>query len=289
MPRIKPTDYTTFLIRPTNYTNIPNLIDRILFAQVLLDNNNNNNNTARPPAPSQRLIIHKMPQHELSALEEARLTHENRLYLLPLTFIYFEAEETLLVKITDLQHTVLRTLFDNMLGFETIVPGIFRLESIEPGSGGLLYPYCSSSSTIIPDRAFFPASGLLVEMGISEPLEQLRVDAKLWLECSGYYIKNVLLLKLDRPRRVIRLERWSVFRRPDLSLMPVHLDKYDVLVGFRDLNDIVVVNGPLVLPIDLGGDGAVASRHKVVPGVGVRVEDEELRRFARDFVEWFAR
>ena len=70
-----------------------------------------------------------------------------------------------------------------------------------------------------PDTAFKPNAfrpnkrdwpTLVIEIGVSKSLQQLRIDARWWLKNSGGNVNIVLIVHADRTSRTIVIEKWEL-------------------------------------------------------------------------------
>lgn len=82
----------------------------------------------------------------------------------------------------------------------------FRSQGHPGGDGG----EGDSSGGPIPARHYDGAwPTLVIEAGVSEPLNELHMDMRWWFAASAHQVKIVLLTKFDRSNRCIIIERWE--------------------------------------------------------------------------------
>ena len=158
----------------------------------------------------QYAVFSQVTQHQFADLERFRDTHCKSL-----RFLYYEKEETLIVKIMPgLAHEVTRGQFELELAFKL-------------AEMGLRYELCYMGSTTRkgigsgkePDSSFKPLSyrpyktdwpTLVVECGVSQSLKKLRRDSDWWFTNSEAQVKTVLLFSVSEKKRKIHIEQWEM-------------------------------------------------------------------------------
>lgn len=106
-------------------------------------------------------------------------------------------------------------------------------------------------------RTDFPS--FVVEVGASESLNPLRLDARLWLSNTNDLTRLVLLIKIDKDAKTLIFERWERVHQPSqqpgtrtrslTEIVPGRVE--EVVVNFSNPSNITVRGAPMLLPIHL--------------------------------------
>jgi len=135
-------------------------------------------------------------------------------------FLYFDREETLIVKllagpVPGLASQDFGGRLDNKIREMGLFEDIGRTESATfKGNGSEKEADCSwrpwTTRPLIPD---WPT--LVIESGISQSRDRLVADAHWWLENSGGQVKIVLVISFSQSEKEIRLQQWELVTIPD--------------------------------------------------------------------------
>jgi hypothetical protein len=106
-------------------------------------------------------------------------------------------------------------------------------------------------------RTDFPS--FVVEVGASESLNPLRLDARLWLSNTNDLTRLILLIKIDKDAKTLTFERWERVHQPSqqpgmrsrsqTEIVPGRVKQ--VVVNFSNPSNITVRGTPMLLPIQL--------------------------------------
>ena len=162
----------------------------------------------------QYAVFYQVTQPQFADLEQFRDTHCKSL-----RFLYYEKEETLIVKIiAGPAHEVTCAEFQMMMAFKLEEMGL-RKELCDMRTT----KYQGKGSGKQPDCAFRPLSfrpyktdwpTLVVECGVSQSLPDLKRDSNWWFTNSEAQVKNVLLFSLSEMKRKIHIEQWEMREEP---------------------------------------------------------------------------
>jgi len=158
----------------------------------------------------QYAVFSHITPHQLANLDDFRTTHCKSL-----RFLYYEFEETLIVRIMPGITYAL-----SCSGFEL---ALFR-KLLEMGLDDELLntaatTYHGTGCRGEADSSFTPISTrslstdwptLVIEHGVSQSLKGLRGDASWWLTSSTGQVKIVLLFSISEKNRKIRIEQWEM-------------------------------------------------------------------------------
>lgn len=87
-----------------------------------------------------------------------------------------------------------------------------------------------------------------MEVGESESINRLRVDARIWLDTSDGQTKHILLLSIDKAGKNLLFERWERIQNPNaMTTRSNWLLIQRVTVDCA--NENTVTNVPLLLPV----------------------------------------
>ncbi|PUU82671.1 hypothetical protein B9Z19DRAFT_1017037 [Tuber borchii] len=162
----------------------------------------------------QYAVFSKVTQHQFEKLERFRDTHCKSL-----RFLYYENEETLIVKIMPgPAHEVACTQFELELVLKLVKMGL-HYELINMRSTTYQGIGCKKEA----DCAFRPLSSrphrtdwptFIVECGVSESIKKLRRDCTWWFENSAAQVKTVLLFAVSEKTKKIHIEQWEMCTEP---------------------------------------------------------------------------
>jgi len=173
---------------------------------------------------SQYAVFSHVTPHQLADINRFRNT-----YCKSLRLLYYEYEETLVVKIMPgAVHDIAVSQFEIIL--------TLKLASIEL-LGELSYmratTYKGTDCEKEPDSSFRPRSSrpyttnwptLVIECGVSESINRLRVDSNWWFANSEGQVKTVLLISISEKDRKILIEQWEMLPEVNLQVSRHELD-----------------------------------------------------------------
>ena len=127
--------------------------------------------------------------------------------------LYDAAEEVLIIKLMPgAHHELANLMFARMFDHRLVSLGI--ADTLLP-FGSTRYQAPSGRSKEA-DSAFKPSTrlptdwpSLIIEVGVSESLPQLRTDTHYWLTQSGGQTKIVIIIAIKKATRVMTIERWE--------------------------------------------------------------------------------
>ena len=166
----------------------------------------------------QYIAFRDVQQSRLRLIEHRRSRSEIPAFRL----LYDAAEEALIIKLMPgAHHEVANWKFATMF--------ILKLASL--GVSDTLVPFGPTRYEALtgrskePDDAWRPSTrvlptdwpSLVIEVGVSESLGQLRADADFWLAKSGRQTRVVILLAVKKATRVMTIERWENTPRTRLT------------------------------------------------------------------------
>jgi len=163
----------------------------------------------------QYAVFSHITPHHLANLDDFRTTHCKSL-----RFLYYEYEETLIVRIMPGNAHEL-----SCRGFEKAM----LIKLLEMGLDDELLNTAATTYKGVgcrgeADSSFRPLSTrplstdwptLVVEHGVSQSLKGLRGDASWWLTSSNGQVKIVLLFSISEKNRKIQIEQWEMSAGPD--------------------------------------------------------------------------
>ncbi|PUU76159.1 hypothetical protein B9Z19DRAFT_991424, partial [Tuber borchii] len=162
----------------------------------------------------QYAVFSKVTKHQFAKLDRFRDTHCKSL-----RFLYYENEETLIVKImAGPAHEITCARFQGMMAFKLAEMGLYD-------------ELCDLRTTMYqgiackkqPDCAFRPLSSrshktdwptFVVECGVSQSIKGLRRDCIWWFENSAAQVKTVLLFAVSEKKKKIHIEQWEMCPEP---------------------------------------------------------------------------
>ncbi|PWW77948.1 hypothetical protein C7212DRAFT_37621, partial [Tuber magnatum] len=159
----------------------------------------------------QYVVFSLVTRQDLMTIDRLRNTHHKGLRCM-----YLNEDQVLIVKIMPgILHEASHQVLARMIIRKAIVMGIEDNELF--GMGATRIQGVASQKEV--DAAFKPPTlrplsthwpTLVFECGVSESLEQLRVDGHWWLENSSGEVKIVLLISVNKKARRIILEQWEM-------------------------------------------------------------------------------
>jgi len=163
----------------------------------------------------QYAVFSHITPHQLANLDDFRTTHCKSL-----RFLYYESEETLIVRImpgnthelscSGFEIALYQKLTQMALLHELLNTAATTYKGV--GCGG----EADSSFTPLSTRPLstdWPT--LVVEHGVSQSFKRLRGDASWWLTSSTGQVKIVLLFSISEKNRKIQIEQWEMSAGPD--------------------------------------------------------------------------
>ncbi|KAI9928833.1 hypothetical protein ASPWEDRAFT_65851 [Aspergillus wentii DTO 134E9] len=170
---------------------------------------------------------------------------------------YFPADSSLIIKLASPLHERTCDLFHEIMIRQYTAAGI---------TSSILMPSGTATRQMVggvskqPDKSWVPWNtrndndypSFVLEVGDSESLDRLRLDARIWLDTSGGCTRLVLLVSVDRARRTIVFERWQRLEDRNLQNNQQTFTArrvQRVTVDYAHGN--VVAGAPLLLPMEL--------------------------------------
>jgi len=163
----------------------------------------------------QYAVFSHITPHQLATLDDFRTTHCKSL-----RFLYYEYEETLIVRIMPgNSHELSCSGFEIAL-YQKLTQMALLHELLNTRGKTYKGVGCGGEA----DSSFRPLSTrplstdwptLVVEHGVSQSLKGLRGDASWWLTSSNGQVKNVLLFSISEKNRKIQIEQWEMSAGPD--------------------------------------------------------------------------
>ena len=165
----------------------------------------------------QYAVFSQVTQDELANIECFRNIHYKSL-----RFLYYEYEQTLIVKIMlSAVHELACTAFEAALIVKLAEMGLYtQLGNVRSATfQGILSRKEVDSAfkppLSRPNKTDWPT--LVIECGVSESIACLRIDSAWWLENSGGQVKTVLLFSVSESKRKIHIEQWEICSVPNLQ------------------------------------------------------------------------
>jgi len=163
----------------------------------------------------QYAVFSHITPHQLATLDDFRTTHCKSL-----RFLYYEYEETLIVRIMPgTTHELSCRGFEIAL-YQKLTQMALLHELLNTAATTYKGVGCGGEA----DSSFRPLSTrplstdwptLVVEHGVSQSLKGLRGDASWWLTSSNGQVKIVLLFSISEKNRKIQIEQWEMSAGPD--------------------------------------------------------------------------
>jgi hypothetical protein len=169
---------------------------------------------------NQYLIFQPVTEDDLAKIEEKRYTIGRGLRFTHCTDI-----DTLIIKVPTPEHERVTRAFTHGLIGQIGQMGLTEDNDLND-MGATTYRGTSTSKeadscfkppALRPNRLDWPT--LVFEVGVSETLRKLRMDARWWLANSQGHVKIVLLFKISRATRTIQIEKWEC-RPATLAYVP---------------------------------------------------------------------
>lgn len=89
-----------------------------------------------------------------------------------------------------------------------------------------------------------------MEVGESESISRLRVDARIWLDTSDGQTRHILFLSIDKVDKKLLFEIWERIQNPNaMTIRSNWLLIQRVTIDYT--NENTVTNAPLLFPITL--------------------------------------
>ncbi|KAL5361700.1 hypothetical protein BJX96DRAFT_176479 [Aspergillus floccosus] len=209
---------------------------------------------------AQYLVVTNITPESVKELERIR-SGERNLPRMKLT--YFAGENTLIIKLAGKVHEQLSRLFHDNFHRICADYGITLFMLKAHGGGNCEMPRDVQKE---PDESYSPDTrsredfpSFVVEIGASESLDHLRLDARLWLSNTNGWTCLVLLIKIDQDAKTLTFERWERIRQPSqqpgtharsqTEIVPGRVE--EVVVNFSNPSNITVRGAPMLLPINL--------------------------------------
>ena len=173
-------------------------------------------------AGKQYLAFGNVQQSSMRPIEHGRSRSELPAFRL----LYDAVEEVLIIKLIPGPHHELAALdFVMMLNYKLVSLGIEMRSLKNLGTTRFRDPGGRSKEA---DLALRPRTRVLetdwpsvvIEVGVSESLSQLRTDARFWLTRSRGQTRIVILLSVKKATRVMKIERWEHTPRTRLTRHP---------------------------------------------------------------------
>ena len=213
------------------------------------------------------IVFSPVSEDELIKIDEIRDTKYKKL-----RFLYLPHQQTLVVKMMlSMVHQLAASLVERMLWEKTTPMGLGReLADMR----GTRYQGLSGTSKEA-DCAFKPESRplgtnwptLVIECGVSETVERLKVDANWWLTNSSGAVGIVLLFSITEADHTILIEKWEMGDMEILKSTPEHPLRTAMAPQLTD---------SITIPQPADGERSLSlSFTKVFDRGPVRVEDQD--------------
>ncbi|OCK87189.1 uncharacterized protein K441DRAFT_671108 [Cenococcum geophilum 1.58] len=202
---------------------------------------------------NQYLVLQPVTEDDLAEIEEKR-----HIIGRGLRFTHCADINILIIKVPTPEHeAVTRTFSYNFI--DQIRPmGLTELDDLKD-MGATKYRGTSTSKepdscwrplAVRPNRLDWPT--LIFEVGVSETLRKLRMDARWWLANSRGDVKIVLLFKVNRAARTIHIEKWecrpaALTRATRSNLPPLQVPAQIQTIDI-DANGVVTGSPPATTP-----------------------------------------
>jgi hypothetical protein len=169
---------------------------------------------------NQYLVFHPVTEDDLAEIEDKRYTIGRGL-----RFTYCTDINTLIIKVPSPEHEAVTRTFTHDFMDQIRPMGLTELGDLKD-MGATTYRGTSTKKE--PDSCWRPLAArpnkqdwptLVFEVGVSETLRKLRMDARWWLANSQGHVKIVLLFKISRATRTIQIEKWEC-RPATLAYVP---------------------------------------------------------------------
>ncbi|PUU73045.1 hypothetical protein B9Z19DRAFT_1095905 [Tuber borchii] len=224
--------------------------------------------------PSTYLVFSHVTQQHLGTLQIVRNSHYKSL-----RFFYLRPLRALIVKMTigESHESAIRA-------FEKV----FDRKLVALGMGNILKSLGSTTFNGIDDQsrkeanaAFKPYSvrknkgdwpSMVLECGVSQSPQRLKVDAHWWADNSVGDVKIVLLFIVSEKKRTIRLQYWKVEIVPNLNVTRSRPDPTIPRIAFEN-----------TIKIDSQGVTTIPKKGKEIAGGSLNLSCDRL--FLRDPVE----
>ncbi|KAK9428337.1 hypothetical protein V1505DRAFT_315993 [Lipomyces doorenjongii] len=233
----------------------------------------------------QYLAILNFTEDDLLRLESSGLRRE----LPGFRVLLDEENKTAIMKLMPgIPHEVAKVIFEEIFLGERARLGLPRNIFVPTGSGRYHF---SNELSKEPDASYRPQTrngpghfpSFIVEVGVSQSLLQLRLDARVWLQKTNGETKVVLLIFLNIAAGTLTMERWQHASSP----LPRRTRSGSLLVPEKvqlvtyDNNTQQITGYPLILPIDLLLD--VVPSH--VPSSEISIGRQELLSYGIDLFD----
>ena len=165
---------------------------------------------ATGPTKNQYLVFHPVTENDFAEIEDKRFTINRGL-----RFTYCTDIDTLIIKVPSPEHEGVTRTFTHDFMDHIRQMGLTELGDLKD-MGATAYKGTSTEKE--PDSCWRPLAArpnkldwptLVFEVGVSETLRKLRMDARWWLANSQGRVRIVLLFKIDRVARTIHIEKWE--------------------------------------------------------------------------------
>jgi hypothetical protein len=159
---------------------------------------------------NQYLVFHPVTEDDLAEIEDKRYTIGRGL-----RFTYCTDINTLIIKVPSPEHEAVTRTFTHDFMDQIRPMGLTELGDLKD-MGATTYRGTSTKKE--PDSCWRPLAArpnkqdwptLVFEVGVSETLRKLRMDARWWLANSQGRVKIVLLFKINQVARTIHIEKWE--------------------------------------------------------------------------------
>jgi hypothetical protein len=232
----------------------------------------------------QYLAIEQFAEDDLLELERKGLRRE----LPPFKLTLDNGAEEMIVKLSGRAHERVSSAFAEK----------FVDEQTRLGIRGAFFPMGAGRNQLAdgvgkePNASYKPRTrrnmeddypSFVVEVGASESLARLRIDAERWLTKTGGETRIVLLMFLDVDARTLEFERWqhSVFPPLRVTRSGRAWAPHRAQTLTYDDNTGQITGDPLILPINLLLDTVLPQ----VPGWEISISRQELLDFCNDVFE----
>jgi hypothetical protein len=205
---------------------------------------------ATSPTKNQYLVLHPVTENDFAEIEDKRFTINRGL-----RFTYCTDIDTLIIKVPTPEHEGVTKTFSYDFIDHIRAMGLTERRDLKD-MGATSYKGTSTDKepdscwrplTVRPNKQDWPT--LVFEVGVSETLRKLRMDARWWLANSQGRVKIVLLFKIDRVARTIHIEKWEyrpaahTYGNRPAAQVPTEIQTVDI-----DAHGIVTGSPPATTP-----------------------------------------
>ena len=105
---------------------------------------------------------------------------------------------------------------------------------------------------------------LMIEVGYSEPLSRLRMDARWWLEASNSLTRMVIIILVSTNPNNLHLEVWTMPANPNRRSTPASIPAMSDAIDIDAASTVTPPNGSLRIPYAVLFDNQNGNAHNIV-------------------------